>query len=159
MSELVRGAASGAAGVAALNAATYADMALRGRPPSKTPEQSVVKMAERARVSVPGDRSQRGNRISGLGGLLGVVTGVSVGAVYGAARFLGWRPSITSGSVVATVAAMSASAGPMTWLRITDPRRWSGADWLSDLLPHLAYGVTMAGTHAATTRPRNTGER
>jgi hypothetical protein len=33
----------------------------------------------------------------------------------------------------------------MTVLKITDPRQWSTSDWLSDLVPHLAYGVVAAG--------------
>jgi hypothetical protein len=32
----------------------------------------------------------------------------------------------------------------MTVLKITDPRQWSTSDWLSDLVPHLAYGVVAA---------------
>jgi len=35
---------------------------------------------------------------------------------------------------------------PMTLLGITDPRTWSRADWLSDLVPHLAYGAVVATT-------------
>lgn len=38
---LLRGAAAGAAGATVLNAVTYLDMAVRGRPSSSTPEQLV----------------------------------------------------------------------------------------------------------------------
>jgi hypothetical protein len=29
---------------------------------------------------------------------------------------------------------------------LTDPRSWSLADWLSDAVPHVAYGVVTAWT-------------
>ena len=38
---LLRGAAAGAAGTAALNAATYLDMVIQGRGASSTPEQTI----------------------------------------------------------------------------------------------------------------------
>ncbi len=28
--------------------------------------------------------------------------------------------------------------------RITDPRNWPASSWISDLVPHLAYGLTTA---------------
>jgi hypothetical protein len=40
--------------------------------------------------------------------------------------------------------------GPMTAMGLTDPRTWSRTDWLSDVLPHLAYGWVTASTYAAT---------
>ncbi|MFD0906182.1 hypothetical protein ACFQ11_37825, partial [Actinomadura sediminis] len=43
-------------------------------------------------------------------------------------------------------AAMAAADLPAARLAITDPRRWSTADWAADAIPHLAYGMT---THAA----------
>jgi hypothetical protein len=39
---------------------------------------------------------------------------------------------------------MAGSNAPMTVLGITDPRTWSAADWVSDVVPHLAYGVVTA---------------
>jgi len=35
---------------------------------------------------------------------------------------------------------------------VTDPRTWSAADWISDLLPHLAYGVVTHATAVAADR-------
>jgi hypothetical protein len=32
----------------------------------------------------------------------------------------------------------------MVALGVTDPRTWPASSWLSDLLPHLAYGVVTA---------------
>src|SRR4051794_16019678 len=81
---ILRGAAAGAAGTTALNALTYADMALRGRPSSSTPEESVEKATGAVGLRVPGTEESRGNRVEGLGALLGMVTGVALGAALGA---------------------------------------------------------------------------
>src|SRR3954447_1151448 len=39
-----------------------------------------------------------------------------------------------------------AANGPMTVLGITAPRTWSRTDWISDLVPHLAYGAVVKTT-------------
>ncbi|SFI98466.1 hypothetical protein [Amycolatopsis sacchari] len=151
LSSILRGMAAGAAGTTALNAVTYLDMVWRGRPASSTPEKTVETLSEKTGLPVPGDEQQRGNRVSGLGPLMGLLTGVCVGAGYGALRGLGWRPSVPVAGLVTGVAAMAGSSAPMTLLGITDPREWSAADWASDIVPHLAYGLVTAGTYAATT--------
>jgi hypothetical protein len=49
---------------------------------------------------------------------------------------------------------MAASDVPVARLGISDPRTWSAADWLSDVLPHLAYGlVTYGAVTGAEARP------
>ncbi len=145
---LVIGAAAGAAGTTALNAVTYLDMAVRGRPASHTPENTVNKLASVAHVSIPGDGDDRDNRVAGLGPLTGLAAGVGVGALLGLARSTGWRPGLAVSAVGATVGALVGSNGPMTLLGVTDPRTWSVIDWVSDLVPHVAYGaVTAAVLH------------
>lgn len=52
MRDIIRGLIAGAAGTSALNAATYMDMAIRGRPASNTPEESVQRLADTARVDL-----------------------------------------------------------------------------------------------------------
>ena len=142
-SAVARGAAAGAAGTTALNAVTYLDMALRGRPASSTPEQTVGKLTEAAGTQVPGDDETRSNRLAGLGPLTGLATGVGVGVLAGLlARGTGLRTPALGALVGA--AAMAGSNGPMTALGITDPRTWSAADWVSDVVPHLAYGLVTA---------------
>ena len=37
----------------------------------------------------------------------------------------------------------------MTVLGITDPRTWSATDWLSDVVPHLAYATVVKATMEA----------
>jgi hypothetical protein len=102
INSMLRGAAAGAAGVTVLNAATYLDMAIRGRPPSSTPEKTIERMLQLAGITVPGDDKTRPNRLSGLGALMGLLTGVAVGAGYGGARALGWRPPLPLGSAAST---------------------------------------------------------
>ncbi|MGW0499315.1 hypothetical protein ACWD0Z_28970 [Streptomyces sp. NPDC003007] len=41
--------------------------------------------------------------------------------------------------------AMAGSDVPATALRVTDPSSWDVSSWLSDIAPHLAYGITTAG--------------
>jgi hypothetical protein len=142
--EILAGALAGAAGTTALNAVTYLDMALRGRPASSTPEQSVQKLADSLQVGIPGQGDARENRLSGLGALGGLLTGASVGALYGAVTCLLGRPSLGWGSLLAGGSAMVGANGPMALSGLTDPRSWSAADWLSDLVPHAAYGLVTA---------------
>jgi hypothetical protein len=147
------GALAGAAGTTALNAATYLDMAVRGRPASSTPEDTVRAIAGRAGVEVPGDERTRKNRLSGLGALAGAATGVGIGAAYGVLRRAGVRLPGPVAALAVGGAAMAASDGSMTALGITDPRQWDATSWLSDALPHLAYGaVTVAALHALDRR-------
>jgi hypothetical protein len=149
---MLRGAAAGAAGTTALNAVTYLDMAVRGRDPSSTPEDTVEKLAEKAHVPIPGQGELRENRLQGLGTLTGLVAGVGVGALGGLARASGYRFPTPVGITLTTVGVLVAANGPMTALGITDPRTWSATDWISDVVPHLAYGVVVKTTMDAFDR-------
>lgn len=142
----VRGAAAGAAGTTALDAVTYLDMALRGRPSSSTPEDTVEKLASAAHVEIPGDEQTRENRLQGLGPLTGLVAGIGIGVLTGLARASGLRSQPLVGTLLVGVGAMVAANGPMVVLGVTDPRAWSSVDWLSDVVPHLAYGAVVKTT-------------
>ena len=150
---LLLGAAAGAAGTTALNAATYLDIAVRGRPTSSTPEDTVEELADVAGGTVPGDEGTRPNRVSGLGALTGIAAGIGVGAAYGLARSLGWRPGVLVGTLATTLAVEVAGNGPMTVLGVTDPRTWPPSSWVADLGPHLAYGAVTAAVMAALDPP------
>lgn len=141
LTTLAAGAAAGAAGTTALNAVTYLDMVLRARPASSTPEESARRLADAAGVDIPGDEDEQANRVAGLGPLLGLGAGVAAGVAAAAARAAGWHPGRIAGTAVAAAAAMAAGNAPMVLLKVTDPRTWSAADWVSDILPHLAYGA------------------
>ncbi len=145
--QVIRGALAGAAGVTALNAATYADMALRGRRASRTPEESVERLTDKAGIDLPGGPVERDSRISGVGALSGISAGVAVGAAYGLVQSWGVRPGRGTATLLLTVAAMVAGNGPLTMLKVSDPRQWSPGDWAADVLPHLAYGLVTAATY------------
>lgn len=146
---LLRGAAAGAAGTTALDAVTYLDMAVRGRPASDTPVQVVQRLAGDAGVELPGTRAQRRNRFAGLGPLAGPVTGVGVGALAGLLRSTGVRLPTAIGGPLLGAAAMLAADAPVAALGISDPRTWSTTDWVGDVVPHLVYGVTTHATLVA----------
>lgn len=149
---LAYGAAAGAAGITALNAVTYLDMVMRGRPTSDTPEQTVERLSELTQVDIPGEGETRENRIAGLGPLTGIAAGVVPGVLIALARSAGWRPNPALEVGVATSLALLGSNGPMTALGVTDPRTWPLSSWLSDLIPHLAYGAATSAVLRGLTR-------
>ncbi|SEB75772.1 hypothetical protein SAMN04489806_1699 [Paramicrobacterium humi] len=151
---LMAGLAAGAAGTTALNAVTYLDMAVRGRPASTTPEKSVEKLADEAGVDIPGDETTRKHRVEGLGPLMGIMTGVGVGALFGVTRALGLRPNIFLGGILIGGSAMAATNVSMTRLHVTDPATWGLKSWLSDAVPHAAYGFVVAAVLRGLDRTR-----
>lgn len=73
MRRITAGAVPGAMGTLALNAATYADLAARGRAPSTVPADTVQRTADAlgADLSGHGDEAVAANRRAGIGALLG----------------------------------------------------------------------------------------
>jgi hypothetical protein len=140
----LRGAAAGAAGTTALNGVTYLDMALRGRPGSDTPEETVRALSDKTGIPVPGEGEKPDNRISGLGPLTGLVSGIGTGVLLGIVSAAGWRPGRAVTTALATAGALVGSNVPMTALGVTDPRTWPASSWISDLVPHVAYGAVTA---------------
>jgi uncharacterized membrane protein YfcA len=147
----LRGAAAGAAGTTTLDAVTYLDMAIRGRPASSTPERTVEQLAGAAHVPL-GEGEKRENRIAGLGPLTGLAAGIGMGIVVGLLRAAGLRSQPVVGTALITAGVMAAANGPMVVLGITDPRSWSAVDWISDVVPHLAYGAVVKTTMDALDR-------
>ncbi|HTU77107.1 MAG TPA: hypothetical protein VMG38_26660 [Trebonia sp.] len=146
----VRGALAGAAGVAALNAATYLDMAVRGRQSSDSAEQLVKQAAEKAKVTIPGDDAKRRNRLQGLGPLSGIAVGIGVGAAAGLLHQVMARSGHPLPAAVEAplfgAAAMALADVPLALMGISDPSSWSAKDWASDIVPHLVYGaITSCG--------------
>lgn len=141
---LLVGAAAGAAGTTALNAVTYLDMVLRGRGSSSTPQDTVEKLSDRTRIPVPGEGETRDNRVTGLGSLMGIAAGCGVGAAIGGLRSTGMLRTPVATGLAAGIGAMVAGNAPMTLLKVTDPRTWSASDWLSDVIPHVAYATVAA---------------
>lgn len=145
MTGFLRGALAGAAGTTALNAVTYLDMMLRARPASTTPEQMVDKASAFTKIDIPGAGQDRANRVAGLAPLLGLGVGTSVGSVAGVIHHLllseGRRLPFLVGAVLVGASAMAAANVPLKLFGVSDPKNWTTADWLADLLPHLAYGL------------------
>jgi hypothetical protein len=139
------GAGAGAAGTTALHLVTYLDMAVRGRPASRTPEQTIETVARKIHIEIPGREDQKQNRLTGLGALAGIATGVSVGALFGILRAAGWRPGGLLTGLAVGLSAMTAGNAGMATLKVTDPRTWTRQEWAADLLPHLAYAAVTGG--------------
>ncbi|REE98898.1 hypothetical protein [Thermomonospora umbrina] len=138
MHTIVKGLLAGAAGSSALNIASYLDMVVRGRGASSTPERAVERLAEDVDVDI-GHGEEAEHRKEGLGALLGYGTGLGAAICYGplAER----RPSWPVGVLALSAFAMAGSNAPLAALGLTDPRRWSASAWISDIVPHLAYGA------------------
>lgn len=154
MRGLAAGLAAGAAGTTALNGVTYLDMAARGRPTSSTPEDTVERLAATAGIEIPGDDDTRANRVAGLGPLTGIVAGLAVGSALGVARACGFRPGLPIASLMTCAGAMAGTVAPMAALGVSDPSAWSAEDWVSDLIPHLVYGVVTAAVVQGLDRAR-----
>ena len=147
--DLLIGAAAGAVGTVALNATTYADMALRGRPSSTVPAEVAGKLAGKAGVDLSGENETTQNRKSGLGALSGYAVGLGVGTTYGLLRPLLSEVSVGRAGLVLGLTAMAGSDVPAAALGVTDPTQWSLASWASDVVPHLAYGLMTAAAYEA----------
>lgn len=144
------GIVAGAVGTVALNVATYADMAIRGRPSSSAPSKMVGILADKVGLPLSSqgtgsqDKSQDKvveNRESGLGALLGYVNGVGTGVAYGLVRSQLDEASVPLAGVIVGLAAMAASDVPLVALKVSDPRTWGVSGWAADLIPHLIYGL------------------
>jgi hypothetical protein len=149
MSRMIQGVAAGAVGTSLLNAVTYLDMAIRGRPSSSVPAEDVEKLTG---GHLGADEATASARTEGLGALLGFVTGFAGGAVLGlvrpAARAVPWPVA----AALTGIGVMIATDGASVALGSTDPRSWAPADWAADVVPHLAYGAGAVLTFDALER-------
>jgi hypothetical protein len=133
----------------ALDATTYLDMLVRGRPPSLMPEASAASLAARLGIDISGDDTASASRRSGLGWLLGHASGLAYGAGFGA---LGPRLPAGRRTAVGAALGLVVIAGNNTWLVVsglTDPREWGIVGWLEELVPHVVFGVGTAAAYDA----------
>ena len=150
-SPLLLGTIAGAAGTIALDVATYGDMLLRGRPASGVPAKVAGILAAKAGIDLAagGTEEHAESRTSAVGALLGYATGVGLGALYGLLRpRLRGLPQSVAGAALG-LTAMAASDLPIAATGASDPRTWGVAGWLSDLIPHLIYGLVTAAVFDA----------
>ena len=143
MKKFTSGAVAGAAGTMALNAVGYADMALRGRQASSVPARVAEQLARRVGGTIPGNDAARQNRLEGLGALAGIATGAGVGALAGQLRGAVRSLGPLAGPAVISGAAMLVTDVTTALLGVSDPRTWDAASWLSDIVPHLAFGAVV----------------
>lgn len=141
---MIQGAIAGAVGTMALDVTSYADMALRARSSSTLPAEVVKRMSARVGIPIEND-----NRASALGALSGYTVGVGIGVLYGALRALLPRAPLTVSAIALGAAAMIASDVPATQSGATNPRKWGFTGWVSDLIPHAAYGFVTAAVFDA----------
>jgi hypothetical protein len=144
---LLRGVVAGTLGTAALNATTYADIALRGRPPSSVPDEVVRKTVEERGIPLSSegpDSDAAAARRTGLGALSGYATGIAGGVAYALVRRRTGRVPLPVAGLLAGTAVMAATDAGSTAAGVTDPRRWGLSGWLADIVPHAAYGLVTA---------------
>ena len=152
--DVLKGLLAGAAGTVALNIATYADMALRGRSSSNGPSKMMSIIASMVHLplssqEVGAEDQTAQNRESGLGALLGYINGLGTGVVYSLLRPQRDEVPLPLASTLVGLAAMAASDVPLVMLKVSDPKTWGVSGWLSDLIPHLIYGFVTVGAYEA----------
>ena len=153
----LRGMFAGAVGTVALNLATYADMAIRGRSSSSAPSKMIDKVAKQMHLPLSpqgvGTQDETAqNRESGLGALLGYVNGLGTGMIYGLVRSqFDEIPTLLAAPLVG-LTAMAASDVPLVTMQLTNPKTWGLSGWLSDAIPHLIYGIVTVATYEALSR-------
>lgn len=141
------GAIAGATGTLALDIVTYADMSIRGRAASNMPQQLVDRLAKQVGIDTsdaPSDMVK--NRESGIGALMGYSDGLIAGTLYGMLRPAMRDVPTPVAGIGLGLAVMAMTDGPMAAMKLTDPRQWGMSGWLSDLIPHLGYGMVTAWT-------------
>ncbi|HET9980775.1 MAG TPA: hypothetical protein VFQ32_10040 [Ktedonobacterales bacterium] len=156
----LRGIAAGATGTAALNIATYVDVAVRGRPSSQVPAKVAGALTQSVGMPLEAEahgqenvshdeREKAQHRLTGLGALMGYVTGLGIGALYGLARPALRRLPLPLAGLALGAAAMAGSDVPATITKATNPRTWGASGWLSDIIPHAIYGLVTVLTYEA----------
>lgn len=142
----VQGLAAGCVGLIALEITSYLDQYLRARPPSDSPTKLGRRLGDELGLDL-GSGEARQHRASALGPLAGYWDGLLLGIAWSSLAPRTASPAL--GTAALTAGAMAGSNGPLIALGITDPAEWTATDWLSDAIPHLAYGLATALTIAA----------
>ena len=143
------GVVAGAVGALVIEGVSWLDILVRGRPPSELPDQAARNLAGRLGVDLDPDTEAGRNRTGALAALLGYGAGVAIGAAYGVVA-RDRRGGPLAGLALAAGAMVPGNL-PLVAMGLTDPRTWGVAGWLSDIVPHLAYGLATAATYRAIT--------
>jgi len=161
---IVAGLVAGACGTLALNTVGYVDMLVRGRSASRLPADVAGKLADEMGIPLDFDldsdadqddddsdeaQTRVANRREALGALLGHVTGLQIGFLYGMVRLVLPRPPTWLAGAALGSLAMAASNYPAAQFGLTNPQTWDAAGWMADVVPHMAYGIVTAATFEA----------
>jgi hypothetical protein len=125
MNAFTTGITAGAAGTTMLNAVTYLDMAIRGRPASTVPDETVESVASALGVAIPGRGEALAARRSAFGALGGIAVGIGIGAGASLVRRVGAHLTPTAGTIGVGLAAMAATDIPLALRGISNPRTWT----------------------------------
>jgi hypothetical protein len=150
------GAVAGATGNLTLEVVTYGDMLVRGRASSGVPAKMAGILADNfgiGALSSTATGEQGDNRRSAAGALLGYALGVGLGSAYGLVRPALGRVSTPLAGLAVGLAAMTAADVSYAVTGVSDPTTWTAADWISDLVPHVVYGVVTVATYESIARP------
>jgi hypothetical protein len=158
LSNLGLGLVAGAVGTETLNLMTYGDMALRGRGASSVPSKVAAALGADLHIKAitpENESSEAGNRRSAAGALLGYATGLSLGVIYGGLRATNFEANPLTTAIGLGIGAMAMGDVPAVVTGATNVREWGKSDWLSDIVPHIAYGLATVGAfELATHRER-----
>lgn len=146
---IAAGAIAGAAGEIALNVVSYADMLVRARPASSMPGKVAERLAGGVGVDFaqPGERSDKASiRQEASGALLGYGMAIGMALAYAVARRAGLRLPVPVAGLLMGGGAMLIADSTATALGVTDPTEWGASGWISDIVPHAAYGLVAAAT-------------
>lgn len=160
LKNIIAGLAAGAIGTLILNVVTYADMLVRGRSSSGVPAQLagvIGEMAHIEQIAKDVEEPQAQNRRTATGALMGYATGLGIGLAYGSLRAAGRPAPVPLSGLALGGAAMAASDVPATVAGVTNPKQWGMSGWMSDIVPHVAYGLATAGVYEALTRGDGSG--
>ena len=149
------GAVAGATGNLTLEIVTYGDMLLRGRAASGVPAKMAGILADQFGIealSSAATGDQADNRRSAAGALLGYALGIGLGGAYGLARPSLGRISAPLAGVAVGLAAMAAADASYAITGVSDPKTWTMMDWISDLVPHIIYGLVTVATYETIAR-------
>lgn len=139
---------AGSAGIIVMDASSYVDMLIRGRPASQVPSALASRITDALGVGLG---QQADNRASALGGLLGNLTGLSIAVGYGIVRhFRAPRRTLSAGLAVGA-AAMVASDVPIVAAGVSRLDQWGVTGWVADIVPHAVYGITTVAVYEALT--------
>ena len=155
LQRVLLGVVAGAAGNLTLEVVTYGDMLLRGRSASGVPAKMAGILADDLGIGPLSSKAtgeQAENRRSAAGALLGYALGVGLGSAYGLMRPVLGPVSTPLAGIAVGLGAMTAADTSYAVTGVSDPSTWSLADWISDLVPHVIYGLVTVATYESISR-------